>query len=190
MKPIIITLILASVGLGAADTNRPVVAIYHSSLGWHSPRSSPQVVAALWSDGRIIWSATNGGAPYRHDRFSLEKLDALLGSLDRKGVFTNQALTRPNLGPDSSFTTIAIDDGRRRLKMASWHELAERHTNIVASADGLEPLEGRNRQQVLQSQPAEYRRFRSTWSEIWQSVTALIPERGDPYNEPVQIQTR
>ena len=174
----------------AADTNRPLVAIYTSDGRWTSERPEPQVIAALWADGQIIWSATNSGRPYRQGRFSPDKLNTLLAKLDRKGVFTNQSLARPNVGPDSSFTTIAIDDGRRQLKMESWHEFFERNTNLVATASGIEPLAGRVRERVLQGQPAEYRNYRSTWSEIRQAVTGLIPATGEAYKGEIPISNK
>ena len=174
----------------AADTNHPVVAIYNSDWGLFSTNPEPAVITAVWADGRIVWSGTNGGAPYLQGSFATNKLDALLSSLDRKGAFTNQALTQPYFGPDSRFTTIAIDDGRRRLKMASWHELFEENTNLVATAHGIEPLAGRSREWVLQRQPSEYRSYRSTWSEIRQAVTAMIPKEGEPYDGDIRISTK
>ena len=174
----------------AADTNLPVVAIYDSDWRLGSQHPRPRVIAALWTDGRIVWSATNSGAPYRQGRLAPNKLNALLADLDQKGVFTNQTLTRPNVGPDSGFTTIAIDDGKRRLKMESWHELFERNTNLVATANGIEPLAGRSRERVIQRQPAEYRGYRRTWSDIRQAVTAMIPEKGEPYDGEIRISAK
>jgi hypothetical protein len=174
----------------AADTNTPNVVIYNSDWDLGSSRPGPEIITALWSDGRIVWSATNAGAPLLQGRFAPEKLTALLDSLDKKGVFTNNTLTRPHFGPDSAFSTISIDDGRRRLTMLSWHELAEENTNSVATANGIESLAGRNRKEVLEHQPPEYQNFRRIWSDIRQKVAALIPQKGVPYSGKVTIPTK
>jgi len=80
-----------------------------------------------------------------------------------------------------------IEDGRRRLRMESWHELFEQNTNLVATAGGITPLGGARREDVLQKQPETYRRFRDTWSEIRQAVEALIPKTGAPYEGKIQM---
>jgi len=176
----------------AAETNAPALVIYTSGIGLSSAKPGPQFVAALWSDGRIVWSESRvqGAPPYQQGRFPHEKLAALMETLDRQGVFNDKALARAWLGPDSKFTTIAIDDGRRRLKMQSWHELFEQKTNLVATAAGITPLRGQKREDVLQAQPEEYRRFRNTWSEIRQVVAALIPQTGTPYADEIPLPER
>jgi hypothetical protein len=136
----------------------------------------------IWSESRIA-----GGPPHRQGRFTGERLVSLLGSLEAQGAFTNAALRRPWFGPDSKTTRIAINDGRRRLMLESWHELYEQNSNTVATAAGLEPLQGRNREAVLREQPEEYRQFRNTWSEIRRSVEALIPRHGEPYGGKIPI---
>ncbi len=187
---IILILLTTLAGVNShAETNRPVVAVYNSDWGLGARDPGPKLIAALWPEGRVMWSATNSGAPYRQANIATEKLQALIGTLDRMGVFTNKTLTRPYFGPDSSFTTIAIEDGGRRLVMASWHELYEENTNLVATAAGIERLEGRNREQVLQSQPAEYRNYRRVWSEIRQAISAVVPETGEPYDGELHIPT-
>ena len=141
----------------AAETNTPIVTIRTTSSGMSPADRGPRIVAALWNDGRVVWSESpvRGGPPYRQGRFELGKLNALLARLASQGAFTNASLTRAWFGPDSSFTTITIADGARRLTLRSWHELYE-GTNTVATSFGLEPLAGRNRDEVLRSQPVFY----------------------------------
>jgi len=67
---------------------------------------------------------------------------------------------------------------------------AEQKTNLVATAGGLEPLAGRDREQLLRSQPADYCRFLQTWKDIRQTVTALIPRSGEPFDGPININHR
>jgi hypothetical protein len=184
---VFLTILIGVLTSHAAETNRPVIAIYNSDWRLGSRTPAPQIIAALWTNGTIIWSATNAGSPYRQGRFAPDKLAVLLNSLERKGTFTNQTLTRAHFGPDSRFTTIAIDDGQRRLKMQSWHELFEQNTNLVATDNGIQSLAGRNREEVLRRQPASYKDYRNTWSEIRQAVTALIPPDGEPYPGELHI---
>jgi hypothetical protein len=175
----------------AGDTNAPVVLICtthgHPKPGDTKTDLSLRVVAALWNDGKIVWSESRlrGGPPYRQGQFTREKMDALLGSLEAQGAFTNATLRRPWFGPDSQTTRIVIDDGRRRLKLESWHELFEQNTNLVATAQGITSLNGRERDAVLAGQPEEYRHFRKTWSEVRDAVASLIPPKGEPCDGPV-----
>jgi hypothetical protein len=150
------------------------------------------VIAALWPDGQIVWSESQikGGSPYRQGKFAPEKLDALLDTLERKQVFRDAAQFRGSFGPDAGYTIIAIDDGRRRLRMESWHESFEQNTNLVATAAGITTLRGAKREDVLRKQPEAYRRFRDTWSEIRQAVAALIPKTGDVYAGEIPIPGR
>jgi hypothetical protein len=174
----------------AAETNAPALTIYRFV---ERPRVSGEirfpVIAALWRDGRIVWSESRikGGPPYQQGRFPREKLDSLLDTLERKQVFRDAAQLRGSFGPDSDYTIVVIEDGRRRLRMESWHELFEQNTNLVATAGGITPLGGARREDVLQKQPETYRRFRDTWSEIRQAVEALIPKTGAPYEGKIQM---
>jgi hypothetical protein len=179
----------------AGETNAPVIVIC-ATVGYPPPLRpgetmdySPRIVAALWDDGRIVWSESGiqGGPPLQQGRFAREQLNALLGSLEAQGAFTNAALRRPWFGPDSKTTRIVINDGRRRLRMESWHELFETSTNLVVTAQGVTSLDGRNRDAVHREQPAEYRHFIKTWSEVRDAVTDLIPQKGEPYEGKVPL---
>lgn len=176
----------------AEETNPPTLAIYTTETGRSRPHFGPKIVVALWNNGTVVWSASSfeGGPPYQQGRFPREKLDSLLQGLESKGAFTNTALNRGWLGPDASFTTIAISDGQRRLQLRSWHELFERRTNLVATALGIEPLGTRDRAQVLREQPELYRQFQSVWSEIRRAVAELVPKTGEAYEGQIQIPPR
>jgi hypothetical protein len=173
-----------------SEADRPVLAIYHTHSRPHTTNAS--VVVALWDDGRIVWSTatSGGGPPYRVARFDQAKLHALLDRLEHERQFSDTTTRRSWFGPDASYTTIAVDDGRRRLRLQSWHEFAEQKTNLIATAGGLEPLAGRDREQLLLSQPADYRRFLQIWKDIRQAVTVLIPRSGEPFDGPININYR
>jgi hypothetical protein len=179
----------------AAGTNAPVIVICNT-IGYPPPPPpgqtfdfSPPIVAALWDDGRIVWSETGigGGPPLRQGQFAPEKLKSLLGSLVAQGAFTNAALRRTWTGPDSQTTKIVINDGPRRLRMESWHELFESNTNLIVTAQSVASLNGRDREAVQREQPEAYRQFRSTWKQIRDAVASLIPAKGEPFNGKVPI---
>jgi hypothetical protein len=191
---VLVTLAVLS-GAGAAQAAEeapPVIAIYTESFRRSSTHTGLQVIVALWADGRIVWSvsATNGSSPYREGKFSPEKLTNLLDRWAQKDAFTDKALARAWYGPEAAYTTIAIDDGQRRLKMRSWHEQFEQNTNLVALASGITPLQGRDRENLLRGEPAEYRKFRKVWSEVRQAVAGLVPQAGEPDTGPIQIEHR
>lgn len=186
----VIALLAAPAVLCAEETSEPTLVFYSS--GDRGPRSTnfgPMVIAALWNDGRIVWSESHikGGPPYKEGRFPREKLESLLTSLEGNRAFSDTSLARAWFGPDSSYTTIAIDDGRRRLRLQSWHESFEQNTNLVATAAGITPLRGRKLEDMLRQQPEEYRRFREIWSEIREAVAVLIPKTVEAYEGKLVI---
>jgi len=188
----VLLLLGAPATLRAAETKAPALVIYTIAsvpVVVSSNYIGRQVNAALWSDGKIVWSEsrTSAGPLYKEGRFPPEKLAALLDKLEHKGAFSDEALKRAWLGPDSSFTVIAINDGQRHLTMRSWHEGFEQRTNLVATANGIESLGEKKREDVLREQPEDYRRFRETWSEIRQAVAAIVPENGEPYQGQITI---
>ncbi len=184
------SILAGSIPAGTNSSASPAILIY-TTVGYPPPPPpgetnipGPNLVVALWADGRIIWSEKRvaGGPPYVQGQFDRKKLDALLGSLNDQGFWTNAALQRPWFGPDSKTTRIVINDGHYQLVvMESWHELYEQHSNTVATARGLTSLNGRDRAEVLRAQPPDYRQFRNTWSEIRDKVAEMIPAQGEPY---------
>ena len=176
----------------AADTSAPPAILIYTTVGYPPPgvtNLGPHLVVALWGDGKIIWSDARvaGGPPYFQGQCDRKKLDALLGALESQGTLTNATLQRAWIGPDSSTTRMIINDGHHRLTMESWHELFEQHSNLVATAQAVTSLDGRDRDEVLREQPQNYRQFRNTWSEVRNRVAELIPAKGDPYNDNLPI---
>lgn len=171
-----------------SPTTRPAVAIYVVA-GMPAPTleptapAGPKVILAAWEDGQIVWSedAIRGGPPYRTGRFDPKSLAQLTDDLGRQGAFDKKELARPKYGPDSSYTVVRIVGGRQRLEMQSWHELFEQNPKLIATAGGITPLDGRDREEVLRNQPAEYREYRSIWSGIRTATKSWIPEDGKPW---------
>ena len=162
-------------------TAENVLAIYNENHGLHSP-SHARLILAIWGDGSAVWSddRVQGGAPYRSGRIDPARLTSLLASIDRDGYFADESLAHVRFGPDSQFTTILVAAGKMRMKMQSWHELAEAGGKIVATKGGLTALNGRTRLEALSKEPSEYLHFRLAWSELRESASALIPSDSKP----------
>jgi hypothetical protein len=142
---------------------------------------SPKVIFAAWADGLVVWSKDdlNGGPPYYR-----AKIDPKQAREQVKGVEVQIASLKPSSrrhrGLDSSFTAICLRTQNQVLQMESWHELAEVDSGLVATAKGLEPLDGRSRDAVLEAENSEYRDFRKTWAASRTVLRGLIPSQGQP----------
>ncbi len=194
MTKIPIPSIIVAALLGCAPA-APLITIYTepSGLSARDARDAgPKIVVAVWEDGEVVWSqdAVSGGPPYRIGRCAPEKVKAFIEDLERKAVFGDEALGRPNFGPDSSFTTIQIDAGHRRLKMQSWHELYERGGKVVAASYGLTPLEGKTIESFLKTEPESYQKYRRIWSAIRTAITSFIPDSGNLLDPTKEIRLR
>jgi hypothetical protein len=159
-----------------------IVAIYLLDWGGESPPRGPNLIAAIWGDGKVVWSRDRvlGGAPYLAGRVDPKKFTDLVARLQRDGVFADERLGDLHFGPDSRHTNIVVNSGKRRLKLQSWHELFEQNEKLVATSRGISSLEGRRREDVLREDTAEYRHFRSTWDRIRAAVADLVPTQGEP----------
>ncbi len=83
---------------------------------------------------------------------------------------------RRNLfGPDSGFVTITLTRGKRMLTVRSWHPLFERNPDLIVTSHGVEPLDGRKREEVLKSDEAWYRSARKCFDRI---MTFTITKAG------------
>jgi hypothetical protein len=153
-----------------------VLAVYTAGGGL-GPSDGPQLILAVWGDGRAVWSEDllGGGAPYRSGQIDAKRLTALVSRLDHDGFFADERLSQIHFGPDSHFTTILVKCGNKQLKMQSWHELYEAQGKVVATKRGLTGLEGRSRLAVLAKEPADYLYYRLAWSELRERASSLIP---------------
>ena len=168
--------------LAAPGVGRAVAAVYTEDDGLFPRTVGPQVITAVWTDGRVAWSGDplHGGPPYRAGRVRPDSVQALLDDWQRRGVFDDPALDRANVGPDAASTCITVLHGRRMLAMCSWHELYEAGGRTVATTAGLEPLDGRQRDAVLAAEPAAYQHYRRVWAALRADLATLIPDHGEP----------
>lgn len=58
-----------------------------------------------------------------------------------------------NFGPDSGYREIRLSYSGKTIVLRSWHPSAERNNNVVATTNGIEPLNGRTRDQALAGNP-------------------------------------
>jgi hypothetical protein len=165
----------------------PAIVVYGDTYGRrYGGRPKPQgphVLVAAWADGHIVWSEDKswGGPPYLVGEFDKAKLDALVDELAKKGTFRDASLEREYVGPGATYLVVEVSHGKHRLRLASWHELVERRDNVVATAEGVETLADKTRKEALREQPAEYRRFRETWSTLRERLVEWVPPKGRPY---------
>jgi hypothetical protein len=155
----------------------PIAAVFTQNWGIRSIDFAPQILVAVYRDGRILWSrdTLTGGPPYATGDVPPETIYRTLEALEAQGVFEGLTRQEGHYSPHGIFTGIAISDGDRRLMMLSWHEFAESDGASVRTSSGLQPLRGRSRSQVLADQPESYRRFRENWSALRDALNALIP---------------
>jgi hypothetical protein len=73
---------------------------------------------------------------------------------------------KDNFGPDAGFVEIIIHSAGQTWTLRSWHPMFEQNRDLVVAANGVEPLNGRSRAEVLAAQPEDYRNFRALFDEI------------------------
>lgn len=158
---------------GPSATLRPltesnsVFAVYTEDWGLTSS-SSPQLIMALWDDGRMIWSIdqVHGGAPYREGHVQPGALARLLAGLEHGGQFDDEKLSRSWAAWDSRFTTILGRVRGRVLQMRSGHELEPPVDNASLTPE----------------LAVEIVRYRRVWSQIREQSAILIPVESKPSN--------
>ncbi len=163
----------------------PVIAVYVQEDWLYLP-DCPRwkgLIVAIWKNGRIVWGAdpADGGPPYYVGTIRPDQVRAVLETISQMGLFDDPDIERHriNYGPDAPFIAIAIDDGTRCQQLSSWHELFERNSTLVATEQGIESLNGRNRDEVLAGCSAGYRKFREVWEQIRKLLRDIIPIDGE-----------
>lgn len=152
-----------------------------ASGGGLSP-PDPGVVVAVWTDGRIVWSAKrqDGGPPYEQGSIGPENARSMLDEIRSAFLMTTgrDSVDWSSFGPDSDYTVIALMDGPSRLRLRSWHEQFEANPNLVVTDWGVTELGDRSRDEVLAEEPEDYRQFRALWSFVRSRASAVIPHTG------------
>lgn len=140
--------------------------------------TGPRLVAALWPDGRMIWSENTiqGGPPYRSGRASAQAVDRMFDRLKAAGVFEGGGVKWRNWGPDASFTVMDVETGAGTIHMESWHELMGASRSRAKTGEGLELPELEEAADVDLSKD----RPGAVWDFVRASLTAMRPRQGTP----------
>ncbi|HOR98898.1 MAG TPA: hypothetical protein PLZ74_11055 [Kiritimatiellia bacterium] len=153
--------------------------------------SSPQLVAAVWDNGDMLWSTNTlcGGTPYLYGKVcGAINVGKVIDYFKHKGYFS-AVYSRHNMGPDSKHIGMFISEGTNALLTRSWHEIMEQNPNLVALSHGITSLHGRNRETVLEKDKAEYLQYRAMWTDVRSQINAMIPQKGCVI-EDVRVQRR
>jgi hypothetical protein len=145
----------------------------------------PNIVFALWPNGRVIWSRDqlSGGSPYYESILDQKQIRHFFSVLDQEGVFKSSRnkydyLPLSDLG---KYHFITLCWKGKEAYYVSDHEFYPEHSNTRSVSwiyiDG--PYKGK----IGSSDSAEYLEFRRDWSSIREKVGQLIPqERGTAVN--------
>ena len=137
---------------------------------------------AVFDDGTIIWSQSpkKFGAPYRMAKLTPDAFKTLKSALadDVSPPMPDDILR--SFGPDSSPLVIGYDlDQRRWTELASWHEGLENNSQVVVSQEGIELLEGRDRNAALARRSPAYHRFLDRRQRLTLALEQAVPPTGD-----------
>lgn len=161
--------------------NAPIIAVWRE--GGNSPLKSfgPYVIAAMWPDGRSIWSEDKvlGGAPYYQGRISPEVLSKTLREFEADKAFSAPNMRRDYVGPDAIYTVIYLALPGHAFYRSSWHEISELDPTTVATSSVLARLNGKTRDQVLAGDTQDYLNYRALWKRIREKVSSLLPRNGE-----------
>lgn len=140
--------------------------------------TGPRLIAALWPDGRMIWSENTiqGGPPYRSGRASVQAVDRMFDRLKRAGMFKGGGAKWRNWGPDASFTVMDIETDAGTIHMESWHELMGDSQARAKTGEGLKlpELEEASDVELSKDRPG------TVWDFVRASLAAMRPEAGEP----------
>jgi hypothetical protein len=150
-------------------TSPPLLSIFMSP----SPSRrlvGPQVVVAIWQDGTVVRSQDEirGGAPYLTGKLRPDQVEKVLSGACRIASRPSSSDRSKYLGPDSSWTTIAVRSDECLVYWKSWHELMESSGKLVAVDGSIRGLKsGETVEQVRKDECSkEYQNFIRRWDEI------------------------
>jgi len=163
------------------DLQSTFIAIYVNPwpLGTEEWHWTPRVIAAVWSDGKAIWSRDwiHGGPPYLAGQIDEQALKGFATRIREAGLLGAKETRQTYAVFESNFTVIRVCEPGRSFTMQSVHEIIS-NPNLVATAYGVEALEGRSGEDVLSEQPAEYQLFRRTWDLVKTGTVEMLPASG------------
>jgi hypothetical protein len=174
-------------------TAEPATISFHFERGMSASSQEPEpedlpLVAAIWPDGQILWSAdrVSGGSPYSAARVTTSEVAELVEHL-RAWIEECPAESRSYRIPDAAHQELTLLEGDRLSGLASCIDLFEIQPNLVATDHGIEGLEGRDRSTIVTAQSQAHRDLRRTWKRCVDAVLATIPPGGKPSPHPAFV---
>jgi len=149
-------------------SDRAAVAVYVFGFGPGGAEGKgvmPWLIAAVWSDGRVVASAdqVEGGRPYLRGRIDAESAGDLIRRLSAIAAESGEPSTIKPHPPDYAETLVQFrtNDGHV-YELGSCHELlgdSERNHELVKEVEA---------------------NFRRTWANIRRAITNAIPKKMEP----------
>jgi hypothetical protein len=140
-------------------------------------READRWVLVAWADGVIVWSddQVRGGPLYRLACIQSAEIARTVDEISRAGRWVGES----RFGPDARWTHMTVCAGLDRLvDVGSWHEIYSLLPDLVVTATGVQPLNGRPPAEVFGRQPDDYLTFRSRWDSVKSAGLRLIPPTG------------
>jgi hypothetical protein len=152
-------------------SDRAAVAVYVFGRGGLEGKGAmPWLIAAVWSDGRVVASADQleGGRPYSQGRIDPEAANSLIRTLTGIASESDMASTIKPAPPDyaKTFIQFRTSDGHV-YELGSCHEL-----------EGDSELNHELKMEVEAN-------FRRTWANIRRAIMNAIPKKMEPAAEGV-----
>ncbi len=170
-----------SPGMVAVDgyPMRPVIALYTERTDNTILTGAVDVVALMWSDGTVLWSADSlhGGPPYFRGHIGSHGVSALLSRLEKgiSPVFEQFEMT-VRLDPHARQVIGLCFSGKWICKRSD-HVLAESRGDAVVTERGtVLLLEGEQADQWSAEFSEPYRAFRRDWAFVWTNVVQSLPD--------------
>jgi hypothetical protein len=166
---------------------------------WASPGNNitrvgeprPGLVLAAWPDGRFVVGDDPliGGAPYHEGRATPEQVARTRARLEEA---TAQTTRKSFAIPDSGCRQLFVSCAGPDRSLDSAIELFESNSLLVATDHGIEALDGRRREDVIERQSEEFRAFRAAWSRCIEALQDLesAPKSTSASDEPVRYIVR
>jgi len=163
-----------------APPDAPAITIVYVHAGNAPPAHfGVDLEAAVWPDGRLVWTADAASQPpvLLASSIEPERVVTFLEDLCARGIFDDPAYSTPHFGPDGDYVMIRVAWGGRCVKLGSWHEIEEAHGVYVPRESGAKVLAER------------WARFRSAWTDIRLEVASWIPPTGEPFTGTIDLRS-
>jgi hypothetical protein len=157
----------------------PLIALYSEQTDNTVLTGTVDVVALVWPDGTVLWSADSlhGGPPYFRGNMGPRSVGALLSKL-QKGISPvfEQFEMSVHLDPYAR-QAIGLCLGGQWICKHSDHMLAESRGNVVVTERAtVFLLEDEQPDKWVAEFSEPYRAFRKDWAFVWHEILQSLPD--------------